>query len=269
MKKYFCIILCLFTLFLTSCNSGSYDPDENYEDYDYSEEYTDGDASEIPTSPDMTEEDPGPVPMEEIDPGIEMTTSSAEYDYDYHQLYYDYINSDSSHFYDNGVRTDSEPVYTFIDLESDSIDEAIVLFHFYNANHHSQSYGTMYVLDIIDNQVRCVYSSDSLGLSRMTDHFRIYENNSGEIRFSKYWNDGNAVRKGTEYEYDGLDFIPVISYDGCKVRPTYYYVGYGMDSFESSDGFTEITEEEYLPLEDRITESGNTLWSPNDFLKSF
>ena len=186
---------------------------------------------------------------------------------DLKKLYYDYVENNNSYFEYDGIHSDFEPQFYFVDLDNDSVEEAILSVRFESTDSYVYQFARIHVLDISDNVASCVFSSDTVGQSRMTEKIRVYKDN-GNYYISRTWRDGNNIQLGTLYIYDGNRFIPQYGLVGCINGPVYFTIGNGKDAFkDKEEGYEDISKEEFLKLQNDLDEKGQTVFYSSDLFE--
>lgn len=178
---------------------------------------------------------------------------------DIKELYVNYVESNPSRYAVNHNSTSSgEPVYTYIDLDSDGTLEMIYFRKFYEFND-----AQVYFFDIKDGEIIEFTGSNYVASYRTADKYRVKEYNE-KYYIVKTNNDGNFVHMSTVYSYNGNELIPLYTISGSYYSDSYSVSDKGIDAFDYSEEddeyYEDISEEEFTAIESEIYNFGTQVF---------
>lgn len=256
MKKFLSILTVIATvLTLFSCQKAE-EPNKTVKKYDraeqVSENFLEFTTAESETNTDLTENN-------QTQPATNPVDSQA-----LRNKYDNFIYYNDRYRTFNGVESTFTPIKNYIDLDGDSVDELVYFIQFNSDENYVQNFGYFFIFDYINGSVHEVYSCETIGLSRMTDHIRIYKEN-GQYYISKAWNDGNYSQLGAVYTYNGSKLAPEFSINGMYNDPAFYNISYGEDVFlYDLENVEVISEDEFRRIQDELYTRGETVFYTSD-----
>ena len=182
------------------------------------------------------------------------------------QQYIEFIAQNSARYSEfESEKSTFKPMYTYIDLDNDSVDELIYSLEFASEKNFVYSFAYIYVFDIVIGNVTEIFGSDSVGRSRLTTDIRVFED-GGKTFIAMERRDGRDEQIGTLYSYDGKEISVNYSISGCYNEPSCFSVSYlGEDAFtDDTKFFTDITEDEFVNLQKDLGNKGKTIFDSDD-----
>lgn len=178
---------------------------------------------------------------------------------DIKELYVNYVESNPSRYAVNNNSTSSgEPVYTYIDLDSDGTLEMIYFRKFYEFND-----AKVYFFDIKDGEIFEITGSDYVASYRTTDKYRVTEYN-GEYYIVKTNYDGRYSHISAVYSYNGSEMVPVYAISGSYESGNFVVSDKGVDPFDFNDVndqyYENVTEEEFTAIKNEIYNFGTQVF---------
>lgn len=268
MKRIFAAFSALVLLLsLAACEKNNTESNNSgvKENVAISETY--GDSQEIDIQITAPEKHTSPpVEVTEKDNSVINVTVYSDTEVSYKKAYADYINAQPDKFkYNYGESTDFDPVYTYIDLDNDGVDELIYFLKFKDSNT-----AKLYFLDINGSHVFEFFGTDYCGNYRTSDQFRIFEPD-GQYYIIRHYNDGLHSLLRTVYKYDGKDLIPLFSIAGSYHGESFCYSDAGLDAFYDNEreGFISVSEAEFDEMKDDMYTMGDSVYYSNEVFERF